>query len=102
MEPIRCALVGHGMIGREHARIIAAHPAAELVAVCDTDPDAGATVPEGTLFTTDLDVALGVEGLEALWVCTPPTLAPTGRRGWLGARPVRLLREAVRVLAGRR
>ena len=74
MEPIRCALVGHGMIGREHARIIAAHPAADLVAVCDTDPDAGATVPEGTVFTTDLDAALDVEGLEALWVCTPQHL----------------------------
>ena len=74
MKPIRCALVGHGMIGREHARIIAAHPAADLAVVCDIDPDAGATVPEGTLFTTDLDDALDMPGLEALWVCTPQQL----------------------------
>lgn len=74
MKPIRCALVGHGMIGREHARIIAAHPAADLVVVCDIDPDAGATVPDGTRFTTDLEDALDTEGLEALWVCTPQHL----------------------------
>ena len=71
MKPIRCALVGHGMIGREHARIIAAHPAADLVVVCDSDPGAGTTVPEGTVFTTDLADALDMDDLEALWVCAP-------------------------------
>lgn len=74
MQPVRCALVGHGMIGREHARIIAANPVADLVVVCDIDPSAAATVPDETRFTTDLDDALDVEGLEALWVCTPQHL----------------------------
>ena len=86
MKPVRCALVGHGMIGREHARIIAAHPGADLVVVCDIDPGAGATVPAGARFTTDLEDALDVEGLEALWVCTPqhvhlPVVEAGMRRG---------------------
>lgn len=71
MQPVRCALVGHGMIGREHARILAANPMADLTVVCDTDPAAASGVPEGTRFTADLDDALDTEGLEALWVCTP-------------------------------
>lgn len=71
MQPVRCALVGHGMIGREHARILAANPMADLAVVCDTDPEAASGVPAGTRFTVDLDAALDTEGLEALWVCTP-------------------------------
>ena len=71
MQTVRCALVGHGMIGREHARILAANPMADLVVVCDTDPAAGAGLPVGTRFTTDLDDALDTEALEAVWVCTP-------------------------------
>lgn len=71
MQPVRCALVGHGMIGREHARILAANPMADLAVVCDTDPVAASEVPPGSRFTVDLDDALDTEGLEALWVCTP-------------------------------
>ena len=74
MHPVRCALVGHGMIGREHARILAANPMADLVVVCDTDPATAAGVPEGTRFTTDLADALDTEALEAVWVCTPQDL----------------------------
>ena len=71
MQPVRCALVGHGMIGREHARILAANPMADLAVVCDTDPGAASGLPAETRFTTDLEDALDTEGLEALWVCTP-------------------------------
>ncbi len=71
MEPVNVALFGIGMIGREHARILDANPGANLLAVCDTDPDAAQYVPDGVEFTTDLDAALGTPGLEAVWVCTP-------------------------------
>ena len=74
MQPVRCALVGHGMIGREHAKILGANPMADLVVVCDIDPAAGADVPAGTRFTTDLADALDTEALEAVWVCTPQHL----------------------------
>ncbi len=69
MSPIRCGLIGHGMIGREHARILVANPGAELVVVCDTD--SGVDAPAGIRFTTSLEDALDTPGLEAVWVCTP-------------------------------
>jgi predicted dehydrogenase len=37
---IRIALLGVGLIGREHATLIAAHPGAELVGIADTSPAA--------------------------------------------------------------
>lgn len=39
---IRIALLGAGLIGREHADLIRAHPEAELVAICDPSPEARA------------------------------------------------------------
>lgn len=59
------------MIGREHARILAANQGAELLVVCDTEPAIEQEVPVGTRFTTDLGDALDEEGIEAIWVCTP-------------------------------
>ena len=38
----RLALLGAGLIGREHAKLVAAHPGAMLVAVADPSPDAPA------------------------------------------------------------
>ena len=71
MEPVRCALVGHGMIGREHARILASNSGASLLVVCDSDRSVSDEIPAGVGFTTDLTEALETEGLEAVWVCTP-------------------------------
>lgn len=71
MTPVRCALVGLGMIGVEHAAILRALPDAELVVVCDTDPSRREAVGEGVSFTTELDEALGTPGLDAVYVCTP-------------------------------
>lgn len=71
MKPVKVALFGIGMIGREHARILEANPGAQLVTVCDTDPEAVQHVPKGVEFTTDLDAALDTPSLEAVWVCTP-------------------------------
>jgi len=37
---IRIALLGAGLIGREHADLMAAHPEVEIAAICDPAPDA--------------------------------------------------------------
>lgn len=71
MTPVRCALIGHGMIGVDHASILAALPEAELLVVCDLDPAKGEGVPAGVAFTTSVEEALAWPGLEAVWVCTP-------------------------------
>jgi predicted dehydrogenase len=71
VEPVRCALVGLGLIGAEHASILAATSMADLLICCDLDPRAGSRAPAGVSFTSDIDEALGVEGLESIFVCTP-------------------------------
>lgn len=71
MEPVRCALVGFGMIGGDHARILDAVPEAELLVVCDLETSKADEIPDGVAFTTSLDEALGWPDLEAVWVCTP-------------------------------
>src|SRR4051812_3231283 len=71
MTPVRCALVGLGMMGIEHAEILASSAAAELVVCCDLDDAARARVPDGAAFTTSLDEALDAPGLEAVFIATP-------------------------------
>jgi predicted dehydrogenase len=85
-SPIACAVVGVGMIGREHAKILATLPEFDLVACCDTDESARAGVPGGVAFHADLDDLLDTEGLEAVFVCVPQHLhravtEPALRRG---------------------
>ena len=71
MKPVRCAVVGLGMIGQEHAAVLAGSPLADLAACCDVDPGAAARVPGGAKFTSDLGELLDLPGLEAVFVCTP-------------------------------
>jgi predicted dehydrogenase len=71
-EPVRCAVVGVGMMGREHAAILAASPAAWLVVACDVDPAARERLPAGVPLVADLEAALETPGLEAVVVATPP------------------------------
>jgi predicted dehydrogenase len=40
VAPVRIALLGAGLIGREHAALIARHPRAELAGVAEVSPDA--------------------------------------------------------------
>jgi predicted dehydrogenase len=68
---VRCALVGVGMMGREHAEILATSPLADLAVCIDIDPRAAERVPKGVPFTTSLEEALLTLGLEALFVATP-------------------------------
>jgi predicted dehydrogenase len=69
--PVRCALIGLGGMGREHAAILAASPAAELIVCCDTDPVTAARVPAEAVFTTSMAEALASPSLEAVFVATP-------------------------------
>ena len=71
MKPVRCALIGVGMMGTEHAEILATSPAAELVVCCDVDEGARGRTPTGTRFTTSIDDALGEPDLEAVFIATP-------------------------------
>lgn len=71
MRPVRCAVVGLGMIGQEHARVLASSPLADLLACCDVDPAAAARAPAGVPVTGDLGELLTTPELEAVFVCTP-------------------------------
>jgi predicted dehydrogenase len=62
------------MIGSEHARILNALPETSLVACCDIDPAARANSPGGVFFTTEVEEALAIEQLEAVFVCVPQHL----------------------------
>ena len=70
MHRTRCAVVGVGMIGAEHAAILAALPDAELVGCADLDESRRSAAPVGVPFTTDVD-ALLAEPLDAVVVCVP-------------------------------
>jgi predicted dehydrogenase len=71
VKEVRCALVGVGVMGREHAEILATSPLADLVACVDVDPRAAERTPPGIPFLTSLDEALETPGLEALFIATP-------------------------------
>lgn len=74
MKPVKCAVVGIGMIGTEHAAILAGNPCADLLYCCDIDPTAKERIPAGVAFTTELSDCLETPTLEAVWVCTPQHL----------------------------
>jgi len=71
MTPVRIGIVGIGMMGREHAEILATSPRAELVVACDLDPARRDAVPGSVPFTTEMDRALDTAGLEAVLIATP-------------------------------
>lgn len=67
--PIKCGIIGLGMVGREHAEILRRLPEAQLDVVCDLDPDR-ARVIDGVDAVETSDDLLDRE-LDAVWVCTP-------------------------------
>ena len=69
--PVRCALVGIGVMGSEHAAILATSLLADLAVCVDVNPAARERTPPGVGFTTSLDEALATPGLEALFIATP-------------------------------
>jgi predicted dehydrogenase len=68
---VRCALVGVGVMGSEHAAILASSALADLAVCCDIDPAAAGRAPAGVPFTTSFEEALETSGLEALFIATP-------------------------------
>jgi UDP-N-acetyl-2-amino-2-deoxyglucuronate dehydrogenase len=71
LNNIRFSIIGFGNIGRRHAEHILHNPAAELVAVCDTDVSVIDQLPDGVLFYTDIEEMLAASPADVLCVCTP-------------------------------
>jgi predicted dehydrogenase len=68
--PLRCAVVGLGLIGRVHVNALQAAANASLVLCVDADPAAARACPSGVRFATSLD-ALADAQVEAVIVATP-------------------------------
>lgn len=71
VEPVRVGVVGLGLMGREHARVLAASPWADLVGCVDPRAEARAAAPEGVRVFSDYPALFGSAGLEAVFVATP-------------------------------
>lgn len=74
---LRCALVGTGAIANSHARAVAVHPRAELVAVTDLSreaADAFAARYGIPAVYDDLDALLAAERPDVVLICTPPAV----------------------------
>ena len=80
---ITTAVVGVGAFGRQHARVLASLPSAELVAVVDSDADRGGSVAEefGCPALTDYRELIGK--VQAVCLAVPTVLhAEIGIRCW--------------------
>ncbi|MEW9804668.1 Gfo/Idh/MocA family protein [Mesorhizobium marinum] len=73
---LKTGVIGLGFFGSRHARIYADHPAAELVAVCDSDQARAAAVAgeTGAQGFDDLHALLALPELEAVSICLPDRL----------------------------
>jgi predicted dehydrogenase len=72
---LRCALVGTGSVANLHARAVAAHPRARLVAVTDHVRDAAdafAQRHDVPAVYDDLDELLAAARPDVVLICTPP------------------------------
>ena len=72
---LRCALVGTGSVANLHARAVAAHPRAELVAVTDQNRAAADAFAERhgvPAVYDDFDELLAAERPDVVLICTPP------------------------------
>ncbi|MCK6079273.1 Gfo/Idh/MocA family oxidoreductase [Microbacterium sp. EYE_5] len=74
---LRCALIGTGSVAHLHARAVAAHPRAELVAVTDHRREAADAFArewgEAAVYD-DLDALLAAERPDVVLICTPPAV----------------------------
>jgi|JI10StandDraft_1071094.scaffolds.fasta_scaffold123244_2 predicted dehydrogenase len=70
-DPVRCAVIGAGHIGRFHAEKYARHPSARLVAVVDPSPERAAAVAlqHGAEARPDLGDLIG--RVDAVSICAP-------------------------------
>jgi predicted dehydrogenase len=77
---LRVALVGTGAVANLHARAVAAHPRAHLVAVTNLTRDAADAFAERydvPAVYDDLDTLLAAERPDVLLICTPPAVHRT-------------------------
>src|SRR6516165_9296597 len=71
---IRAGIVGLGRVGSRRAECVLRHPAMELRAICDINPQQAAKWP-GVNFTTDFQTLIHSD-LDAVFVCTYNNFAP--------------------------
>ncbi|KQZ85316.1 dehydrogenase [Microbacterium sp. Root166] len=74
---LRCALVGTGAVANLHARAVAAHPRADLVAVTDLSQTAADAFAQRHGIPTvhpDLESLLAAEHPDVVLICTPPAV----------------------------
>jgi predicted dehydrogenase len=73
---LRVGVIGLGFFGARHARVLAEHPAADLVAVADIDPARRAEIAEltGARPFADFRELLAFPELEAVSICMPDRL----------------------------
>lgn len=107
MTKLKVAVVGAGLLGARHARVLYEQPETELVAIADVNP-ARADVAQryGCKFYSDLDTLLQFETVDLVAIATPDHLhrAPTltalaaGKHVFL-EKPLATTREDARAIA---
>jgi len=70
-KPVRFAIVGYGNIGRRHAEHILRNPDAELVAVCDIDPDIKLKLQNNEDYHLNINDLLENCKADVICICTP-------------------------------
>jgi UDP-N-acetyl-2-amino-2-deoxyglucuronate dehydrogenase len=68
---IKFAIAGFGNIGRRHAEHIMNNPSAELIAICDTNPEVKKHLPPAVEFYDSIEEMLTCTQGDVLSVCTP-------------------------------
>lgn len=75
MTRLRLAVLGAGLIGREHVALLRRHPGVELVAIADTTPQAAALAADcGAALHADYRTLLRTERLDGAIVALPNQL----------------------------
>lgn len=77
-RPVRIAVIGAGVIGRQHARLVAAEPDGQLVAIADPAPEAATLAAElGVAWYAEHEELLANEPLDGAIVAVPTGLHAT-------------------------
>ena len=101
MSRLRVAVVGVGHLGQHHARVLAALPEVELVAVADTRLDQAEAVAARNATTAVADFRSLLDRVDAVSIAVPTAHHRDGRRSVPRARDRDDDREAPGNLAGR-